>query len=344
MEATMKQLFDAATGVKIPSEFENEKIDYESALRDEVKKLVYDYKSFRKNGREVFDLMEENVDEVLPRKVDDFLGAFCETMQFGNNDAIRFKRRLGHNRGKQYLTRATAAGVYETFRLDEESFELKPYVYGGAGIVDFERYLDGMEDIMELYDILLEGLMDRIFEEVQGCLLASWNDTARPAANKAASNGFDAAKMAALIQVVNAYGTPVIYCGTQFAASMVNVITDGTNYKMSNEDVSDFRNQGYIGRFAGADVVVIPNSYVDDNNDKLIYDPRFAFVMPAGKEKLVKIGMVGPTIIKQVENEDWSMEIQLYKKLGIGMVTRPNYWGIYYNSAIEAPGWGDVEP
>lgn len=339
MSMELKQLFDCAIGRNIPTEFENQNIDYEAALRDEVKKLVFDARSFRRNGREIFDLMEESVDQVLPVKVQEVLGAFSEVLQFGNNDAIKFKRRLGHNRGKQYVTRSTAAGVYDTFRLDEEAFELRPYVYGGGAIVDFERYLDGVEDIMEVYDILMEGLMDRIYEEVQGCLLASYNDAGRPARNKVAVNGFDAVEMASLLNVVSAYGTPVIYCSAPFASSITNIISNGDNVKMSDEDIADFRRQGYIGKFAGAPVIVLPNSFIDEENEKAVFDPRYAFVIPAGKEKIVKIAMVGQTIIKQVENEDWSMEIQMYKKLAVGVVSRPNYWGIYFNSAIDSMGW-----
>ena len=35
------------------------------------------------------------------------------------------------------------------------------------------------------------------------------------------------------------------------------------------------------------------------------------------------------------------MEIQGYAKIGVGMINRPNYWGIYYNAAIDAGGWED---
>ena len=66
---------------------------------------------------------------------------------------------------------------------------------------------------------------------------------------------------------------------------------------------------------------------------------RPAYVLPAGKEKLIKIGIEGQPYVREWENRDNSMEIQGYAKIGVGMINRPNYWGIYYNAAIEAGAW-----
>ena len=173
--------------------------------------------------------------------------------------------------------------------------------------------------------------------------MASWNDTGRPAKNKVTANTFDYQKMAQLVQVVSAYGAPVIYCSAIFAATMVNVIatSDGRAH-VNSDDLTEIRDQGYIGKFAGAPVVVVPNSFEDTDNEKLVFDPRFASVIPAGKEKIVKVALVGPTIIDEWKNADRSMEIQGYKKVGVGIVSSPNYWGIYYNSGIDAWGHGNV--
>lgn len=344
MDLTLKQLMDCAMGRNIPSQFANEEIDYETALRDEIKKLVGTYSLYRKNKYELFDLLQQNAEEVLPRKVLELIGAFAEVAQYGNNDRLSFKIKRGVQRGKQFVTRATESGVYETFRLDYDYMELTSHTIAGAGIIDFERYLDGLEDIAEIYDIILEGMMTAIFRDIQGCLAASWNDTGRPARNKVTANTFDYQKMAQLVQVVGAYGTPVIYCSALFAATMLNVVAtpDGKNH-VNGRDLDEIREYGYIGKFAGAPVVVIPNSFEDDLNEKLVFDPRFAYVIPAGKEKIVKVALVGQTIIDEWKNTDRSMEIQGYKKIGVGVVSAPNYWGIYYNSGIDAWGHDEVQ-
>lgn len=344
MNMTLKQLLDCVMGRNIPTEFSNENIDYEAALRDEIKKLAGTYSLYRKNKYEIFDLLAENAEEVLPRKVLDLIGSFAEVQQFGNNDRLAFKVKRGAQRGKQFVTRATESGVYETFRLDYDYMELTSYTIGGAGIIDFERYLDGLEDIADIYNIIVEGMTTAIFREIQNCLAAQWNNTGRPAKNKVSANTFDWQKMSQLVQVVSAYGAPVIYCSALFAATMLNVVglPDGS-LKVSDKEIDEIREYGYIGKFAGAPVVVIPNSFEDETNEKLVFDPRFAYVIPAGKEKLVKVALVGQTIIDEWKNTDRSMEIQGYKKLGVGIVSAPHYWGIYYNSGIDAWGHGDIE-
>lgn len=343
MNLNIKQLLDCVMGRNIPTEFANENIDYEAALRDEIKKLVGTYSLYRRNKYELFDLLAQNAEEVLPRKVLELIGSFAEVAQYGNNDRLVFKVKRGAQRGRQFVTRATNSGVYETFRLDYDYMEVYSHTIGGAGIIDFERYLDGLEDIAEIYEIILDGMMTEIFREIQKCLADQWMATGRPANNKVSANTFDYQKMAQLVQVVSAYGAPVIYCSQLFAAQMVNVINTPAGLKVSDKEIDEIRENGYIGKFAGAPVVVIPNSFEDEMNDKLVFDPRFAYVIPAGKEKLVKVALVGQTIIDEWKNTDRSMEIQGYKKIGVGIVSAPNYWGIYYNSGIDAWGHDEIQ-
>ena len=65
-----------------------------------------------------------------------------------------------------------------------------------------------------------------------------------------------------------------------------------------------------------------------------VINPQYAYVIPAGEEKIVKIIMEGDTQIRDIENRDWSDEVQMYKKVGLAMVTNPNYWGIYQNTNL----------
>ena len=255
---------------------------------------------------------------------------------------LEFRVTRGKQRGRQFVTRATESGNYETFRLDRDRFDIYPQAIGGAGYVDFERYLDGVESMTDIYDVIQQGITDRIFEMVQETLLSSWNLAGRPSKNKVIASGFDPAAMVKLCNVVAAYGSPVIYCSPEFAAEMVNAIVYNQTTKISDQDMLEVRDRGYIGKFRGTPVVVMPQSYTDEKNEKLVMNPSFAYVIPAGKEKLVKVALVGQTIIDEWKNTDRSMEIQGYKKFGVGIVSAPNYWGIYYNSGIDAWGHGEI--
>ena len=347
-------LMNGVFGRKVPAEFAAENYDYEAALHDELVKLLCDDKGrfsrskYRRNKIELFELLEQNLEEVLPQNIQNALDMFCEVIRVPQGSRLEFRVTRGKQRGRQFVTRATESGNYETFRLDRDRFDVYPQAIGGAGYVDFERYLDGVESMTDIYDVIQQGITDRIFEMVQETLLKSWNLAGRPAKNKVIASGFDPAAMVKLCNVVAAYGSPVIYCSPEFAAEMVNAIVythDANNVgiKISEQDMIEVRERGYIGRFRGFPVVVMPQSYTDENNEKLVMNPSFAYVIPAGKEKLIKLGFEGSPYFREWDDHegDNSIVLQGYLKVGVGMVGTPNYWGIYYNAGIEADGWKD---
>lgn len=338
---TLEMLMKGALGKKVPAEFATENYDYEAALRDELRKIAGTRRQFERNKYDVFDLLSEAMDEVLPQKVISTVGMFAETRQVPQGTRLEFTITRGKQRGRQFVTRATESGYYETFRLDRDRIDLTPKAIGAAGIIDFERYLDGAENIADIYEVITDGIVDEIFRMIQECLLASWNATGRPAANKVAATNFDAVAMVKLCNTVAAYGAPVIYCSPQFAAEMVNAIVYNTETKISDTDMQEVRDRGYIGKFRGNPVVVLPQSFDDETNSKLTMNPSFAYVIPSGKEKLIKVGMEGESFFKEYDNRDNSTVLQAYKKVGVAMVGTPNYWGIYYNSGIDAQGWED---
>lgn len=335
-------------GRKVPAEFAAADYDYEAALRDEIAKLLCDENGkikrskFERNKYDLFELLAENLDEILPRSVSDALDLFTEIMRVPQGSRPEFRVTRGKLRGRQFVTRATMSGNYETFRLDRDRFDVEIQAIGGAGYVDFERYLDGIASITDIYEVITDGMTDRIFEMVQEALLSTWNAAGRPARNKVVSNTFDAAAMKKLCTTVQAYGAPAIYCSPEFAAEMTNAIVYQTAVKISDEDMVDVRNRGYIGKFYGVPVIVMPQSFTDETNTKLAMNPSFAYVIPTGKEKLIKLVFEGNSYFREWDDHegDNSITIQAYAKAGLAIVSTPNYWGIYYNKALDADsGW-----
>ena len=345
---TLQVLMNGVFGRKVPAEFAAENYDYEAALRDELRKLLCDengrvnrYK-FERNKYDLFELLSQNLDEVLPQSVQGALDLFAEIIRVPQGSRPEFLVTRGKQRGKQFVTRATESGNYETFRLDRDRFDVYPVAIGGAGYVDFERYLDGVESITDIYEVINAGMTDRIFEMVQEALLSTWKLAGRPARNKIASNTFDAASLRKLCNTVAAYGAPTIYCAPEFAAEMVNAIVYNNTTKISDQDMIEIRERGYVGRFYGVPVVVMPQSFVDETNTKLAMNPSFAYVIPSGKEKLVKIAFEGNSYFREWDDHegDNSITVQAYTKVGVGVVATPNYWGIYYNKALDQnSGW-----
>ena len=336
-------LMNGVFGRKVPAEFAAADYDYEAALHDELVKLLCDDKGrlnrykFERNKIDLFELLTQNLEEVLPRSLENALDMFCEIIRVGQGDRLEFHVVRGKQRGRQFVTRATESGNYETFRLDRDRFDVYPMAIGGAGYVDFERYLDGLESITDIYEIIQQGITDRIFEMVQEALLNTWNQAGRPAANKVVSNTFDPAAMVRLCNNIRAYGDPTIYCTPEFAAEMVNAIVYNSAIKISDQDMIEVRERGYIGRFRGVPVVVLPQSFTDEKNEKTVMNPCFAYVMPSGQNsKIVKLGFEGSPYFRTWDDHegDNSIVLQGYLKVGVAVVGTPNYWGIYYNGSL----------
>ena len=346
----LKVLMNGVFGRSVPAEFAAADYDYEAALRDELKKLMCDANghfnryAFERNKVDVFEVLSQNLDEVLPRSITDALNMFTEVLRMPQGTHPEFRITRGKQRGKQFVTRATESGNYETFRLDRDRIVVYPQAIGGAGYVDFERYLDGIESITDIYEVISDGMVDRIFEMVQEALLQTWKATGRPSRNKVVTNTFDASAMQKLCNTVGAYGSPIIYCSPEFAAEMVNAIVYQTAVKISDQDMAEIRDRGYIGKFHGVPVVVMPQSFADETNTKLVTNPSFAYVIPAGKEKIIKLAFEGNSYFREWDDHegDNSITLQAYAKVGVAVVSAPNYWGIYYNKALDADsGWAD---
>ena len=344
----LQALMNGVFGRAVPAEFSVEDYDYDAALRDELAKLMtkdgthFNRHVFNRNKDDIFELLEENLQEELPKDIKSALDMFVEVKHYGQGQRPEFRVTRGKIRGKQFVTRATESGNYETFRLDRDRFDLYIQAIGGAGYVDFERYLDGLESMTEIYEVIQAGIVDRLFEMVQGCLLASWTAAGRPVRNKVATNTFNPEAMRKLCNTVAPYGSPIIYCTPEFASEMVNAIIYNNTTKISDTDMQEIRDRGYVGKFYGTPVVVMPQSWTDETNTKLMFNPSFAYVLPAGKEKIIKMAFEGSPYFREWDDHegDNQFTLQGYIKCGVGLFTTPNFWGIYYNAKLDqGSGW-----
>ena len=337
---TLKEFRDialhAAKGTA-PAEFTIENVN--DAFVDGLKELAGSYNQFMKNRYDIYDIIIESIDEILPRDVIAAIGQFAEVQTVAQGEKAMFRRKSGHARAKKFLTQVGLSGVYETFRLDAETFEVSAHAVGGGATIDFERMLDGAESLSEVVGIVTEGLTNAVYVEVQKALIAALS--VMPATNKYSGN-WSADEMVKLINVVRAYGSPVIFAAPEFVAAMgpdaiVPVGTYGTSYPSngvySPKDMEAIHDFGFINVFRGCPVVQMPQSFVDETNTETYIDPRLAYVMPAGQEKVVKVVLEGATQIRDHENKDNSMEVYAWKKMGCAILTHHN-WAMYQNTAI----------
>ena len=310
--------------------FGEKQYDYNAlndTLREELKELAGTYSLYRENKNTIFALIEETIDEILPKKVMEQYSMFAEVRTFAQGDRPVFNKKEGRRRAKQFVTRVGLAGIYEVFKLDKSSFEVPTSAFGGAAQIGFEEFLDGKVDFAEVTEIIMEGLDEVVYEEIAKALIGGISQL--PAANQVSHTGFDEAKMDKLIAIARAYGEPAIYCTYELAAKILPV-SDWVSNDMKNE-----RNaQGYISQYKGNRIVILPQSFTDETNATKVIDPSYAWIIPTGgNDKPVKIAFEGQTIVDEYTNYDRSREIQVYKKLGVVAMMTNNIC-VYEDSSL----------
>ena len=339
----LRELARHAANRTAPAEFSASSVD--AAVADGFKNLCGSINNFMRNRYDIYDIIIENADEIVPNKVMDAMGQFAEVIQLKNGEKKMFKRGgLGRNRAKKFLTQVGLNGLYETFRLDEETFTIGIKSLGGAVSIDFERMMDGAETLSEFMDVLTEAQVDGIYGEVQKALMAAAGETSMPTANKYAGN-YDAAHLQTLINTVKAYGgSATIFASPEFVAKMgpdaIVPAVSGAQAIYHPDDIDAIHNIGRIRIFRGTPIVELRQSFLDEKNDKVMINPQFAYILPSGKEKVVKVLMEGGTQMYDVVNPDQSIEVHSYRKIGVGILAFNN-WGVYKATDIAVDNWYD---
>lgn len=287
--------------------------ELQETLRNEFKELAGTYSLYRENKNTVFSLIEETIDDVLPGRVLEQYGQFAEIKTFNQGDKPIFTQKIttaAKRRAKQFIGRVGLAGLYEVFKLDGKSYEVATNAIGGAAQIGFEEWLDGRVDFADVLDIVMEGLDECIYVEIEKQLIGAVANV--QAANKKSNQTFVEGDMDKLISIADSYGKSAIYCTYEFAATMV----PQTGW-ISNEMKNQKWNNGYLANYKGHNVIVLPQSYEDETNTTKVIDPRYAWIIPVGAEKPVKIAFEGGTIVDEYTNYDRSREVQIYKKVGV---------------------------
>ena len=305
----------------------------DDTLRKEMNELVGTPALYRENKNLLFGLIEETISEVLPVKVADIYAGFAEVKNLAQGDKPIFRRKINSakTRAKQFITRVGLAGRYEVFKLGgSESFEIKTSAVGGAAQIGIEEFLDGRVDFSELVEIVMDGIEEVIQLEVGEAMKASIEQL--PAANKVAVAGMDTTAFDNLIAIADSYGRATIYCDSRFAATLM---TDDASIAIMPETAkAELWNKGYFASYKGHNIVILPNGLKDETNTSLIYDPSYAWIIP-GSNKPAYIAIEGATLTKEVENDDWSRDIQVYKKVGVGVMLT-NDICVYRNTSLSA--------
>ena len=285
-------------------------------------------REIRENESRIFALIEEAVDEILPKKLENVLGQFAEVKTFARDAEVVFNiEKIGKNRAKLTISEGARGGIYRAARLDSKYFSPATRIYTAAVYVTLEELILGTMSLAELYANILEGFQEIVYKQTFNALA-----TAVPAAgyNRIGGNNVTSAKaqlgaaIDAVLPKVKQYGTPTIFGSYQALENIYNPLASTTGQYPNSQDSMDIRNYGFVQVYKGVRVVELPNYLVDNTNEEWFYDQSYVFVIPSGA-KPVKVALKGDlTIVRNTQavgSEKW----EAHKIMGVGLAMANNF-------------------
>lgn len=301
-------------------------------------KEVVDGRFIRANREEIFAIIEEVVDSVLPDQMQDILGQYAEVKSFGRGDQVIFHvRKLNNNRVKMGIVPGARGGVYRARRLDTRDLAIETDVWTVGYSVTLEELLTGSSTLADVISAITQGLTEKVYIEVVKALRAAYSVV--PANNKATSSGddIDLAGLDKVVKTISAYGRPVIIGFSSLIDQIKNMYPLTTNNPNTpSEDLSDLRRQGFVSLYKGTPVIKLPNYFADESNSQWIFKEDDIFVLPSD-ERPVKVAMQGDAYTSAVDQPHGGQEWHLHKMCGVGILFN-NAIGIYRQTGTDDAG------
>lgn len=289
------------------------------------------YRQLKKVG---FEVIEEVIDEILPKMVEDVMGQFATVKSFGRNEEVVYKvKGLGKRRALLSIVPGARAGIYKARRLDGKVLPIKTRTITAGVFVQLEEILLGTASLGELMNNILDGVQYQIFKDIISALRTIKGQA--PAANVQSAEGLDTDLVDGIIRVVSAYGRPIIICFHNLAVKFNNLVgVSGATPNFPSQDLDEIRNQGYVTVYKGTPVVNIPNYLLDEDNASWMFSEADAFILPVD-EKPVIVAFQGDGYIQENAHALGGAEQNYHKMMGTAILAYNNL-GIYTDTSISA--------
>ena len=275
-------------------------------------------RQIRARQPEIFALIEEAIEELMPKALTDVVGGFAEVQTFARDAECLFKvKGLGKVRARRSIVPGARDGIYKARRLDNKSFQVDVQVETVGAFVTLEEILLGTASLADLMANIQQGFQERVYIRTMQALRTA--KTLAPAANIKTGNGFDATAVDQLIRIAGAYGTPIIM---GFRSALTNIMNlaprQAATPNVNTTDLDEIRTRGIVTVYHGVPVVELPNYLMDETNKEWVFNEGDLFILPSDA-KPVKIALKGDLHIEETKHPSGSMEQDAHRLIGVGL-------------------------
>lgn len=271
---------------------------------------------------EIFAIIVEAIDEILPRSMEDIAGRWAEIISFGRDEQVVFKvgNAKSKRRARLSIKRGARSGIYRAAQWDSSLMELGTTTYTVGMYVTLEDIILGRVSLAEYYQNILAGFEEIIYaESVKALRSASALAPASHIQNISSADDLNAALDEA-VRVARAYGPNVTIFGFASELAKVQNIED---WKVE-ADRADVRAQGFVRIYKGTPVVELPNTILQDGEEiTWAFKEGDIFVLPADA-KPVKIAFRGDGVLTEDQEPAGGMRWDFSKMMGVGLLLADN--------------------
>lgn len=279
-----------------------------------------DRKTFRRHKVEIFEILEEIINETLHEGLENQFDGFAEYRNLAWGDTNLFK--VPANNIFRVALVSDGNGNIRRQRLrDGQEISVSLDTYAIKVGEDFHRFLAGRVDWAEFMAGIAESFRRDLTQRIYEAVYNSFGQYGATYHNHF-SNGFtedDLVEMAMHIEART--GEKVAIYGTKLALRKLapSNITDAMN---------DARNKtGYYGEIAGIELREIQQSH-KYGSDEFAIANDFVLLLPQNPDKMVKVVNEGDAIIQDInggQTSDMMQEYFIANKFGIAVITSKVY-------------------
>jgi hypothetical protein len=271
--------------------------------------------TWNKNKLEVFQIIGVALEAVVPEILRTQFDAIAEVRNVGMGDKPEFFVEDSSILSAGHI----AAGTQDLRRQEiiNGKFTVDTGWIGTKVYAELDRFLSGEINWQQFVDrqalALVNHIQTRIYDAVSGAY-----DSLRPVRKQ--EGRFDADKLLQIAQHVQAASgaNGIQVWGTKRALRNISkdLISGGL---ASNEMKATMNTQGFIGTFAGLNLIEMPQAYKANTEEFAIKDNQL-IILPAGQDRLVKVvfeGQIDVTENTSSNRNDLQMELVTRQKVGV---------------------------
>ncbi len=292
------------------------KVYNKTAEREEMKEFVDSLSLIAKKGAtnpqthwEINEIITRTANEIIKPRLD-FLDYIADVQRVDHGQKIEFNVPVRSKMAMHWTGRGTTVDYQRVG--DRKKFSAEPRKIQGGAYYEIDQLLAGNTDqFVGVVDALVEDMLSNINSEVFNVLHTAM--ASLPSANRWTGANITPTDFDKVASVIQRYSRSVAcLADIDFAKKIAKTV----DAQYLSDRMKEMRNDnGYLGTVNSVDIVTFTNPFSsnDVDNTKLSAPREYAYLIPSGAEKPIKIGFEGD--LQQFTDTDIESE-RVFLKVG----------------------------